>query len=214
MHPTMQRVYSAFENYDGFNPFKRQTSLGKLIDETNQTVKNWEKRGISKNALDKIKKMYGIDTHWIMTGEGKMFAENEAGVMNNQRVTRFVPLINFKDIDRYFADDKEYTEYVIARIPCPVRHGAHTFAVALHADHAGYLPNEIVYIDPDQESAVGDDILAKIKGDSEYNVLRKLSNDERGEQFLLAISESSLPKVIYMSDAHVLGKAICAMRKL
>lgn len=214
MHPTMERVYNAFEQFDGFNPFKRQTSLGKLIDETNQTVKNWETRGVSKNAVNKIAKLYGLNPDWVMTGVGNMFLKTDAGTLNNQLVTRFVSLINFKDIDRFLSKGDGYLDCVISRLPCPVRHSDQTFAIALHTDHAGYLPNEIVFIDPTEESAVGDDVLAKIISEGQYNVLRKVSNDERGEQFLLALSESNLPKIAYMQDAKILGKAICAVRKL
>lgn len=214
MHPSMQRLYLMFEDIEGFNKFKRQTSLGKLLDESNQTVKNWEQRGVSKYALDKIAKLYGINPEWVFTGEGAARLDSVAGTIGSRTIARHLPLINFKDIDRLLEGKDDQKEFVIAYLPCPVRHSAKTFGVFLPSDHKGFFPHEVVFIDPESECSIGDDVLARILVDGEYNVLRKVSNDERGEQFLLALSESNLPRIIYMNDANIIGRAICAIRKL
>lgn len=214
MHPTMQRVYMAFEAVDGYNPFKRQTSLGKLLNESNQTVKNWEQRGVSKNALDKIAKLYAFNPEWIMTGEGYPHLENLIGQIGNKLISRHVPLVNFKDVDRLLEGTEDPHEYVVCYLPCPIRHSEKTFAIVLQSEHRGFMPHEVVFIDPTKECNIGDDVLARINIDGQYNVLRKVSNDERGEQFLLALSDSSLPRIVYMNDSTIIGKAICAMRKL
>lgn len=214
MHPTMQRIYLMFEDIEGFNKFKRQTSLGKLLDESNQTVKNWEQRGVSKYALDKIAKLYGLNPVWITTGEGEARLDNIAGQIGNRTIARHLPLINFKDVDKLLEGTEDQSEFVICYLPCPVRHSEKTFGVFLPSEHKGFFPHEVVFIDPEAECSIGDDVLARILVDGEYNVLRKVSNDERGEQFLLALSESNLPRIIYMNDANIIGRAICAMRKL
>ncbi|MFW1952189.1 S24 family peptidase [Acinetobacter beijerinckii] len=62
VHPSMERVYQAT---------KLETAdLVKLLNETPQTIYNWESRGISKPGAFKISKKFKIDLGWILSGEG------------------------------------------------------------------------------------------------------------------------------------------------
>lgn len=75
MHPSMSRIYAELErsHADKFNYYSRQTSLGKIIGESNQTVKNWESRGISKNGMYKLVRIIGFEREWINKGTGPIY---------------------------------------------------------------------------------------------------------------------------------------------
>lgn len=75
MHPHMSRIYAELEKNHGevFNVYARQTSLGKILGESNQTVKNWESRGISKNGMHKLVRIIGFEPKWILTGTGPIY---------------------------------------------------------------------------------------------------------------------------------------------
>lgn len=67
MHETMKRFYEAVERLTGI---KGQSAVARAMNESPQVLKNWESRGISSNGLDKARKVFGIYSDWIKTGEG------------------------------------------------------------------------------------------------------------------------------------------------
>ena len=62
IHPTMQRIYDA-TSLNG-------SDLAASINESPQTIYNWDKRGVSKKGAFAISQKHKIDIGWILTGDG------------------------------------------------------------------------------------------------------------------------------------------------
>jgi phage repressor protein C with HTH and peptisase S24 domain len=69
IHISMQRVYEAASKLKGI---EGQTNLATLLNESPQTINNWEARGISKNGLLKVQELVGCNAQWVQTGGGSM----------------------------------------------------------------------------------------------------------------------------------------------
>lgn len=69
IHISMQRVYEAASKLKGI---EGQTNLATLLNESPQTINNWEARGISKNGLLKVQELVGCNAQWVQTGNGSM----------------------------------------------------------------------------------------------------------------------------------------------
>jgi phage repressor protein C with HTH and peptisase S24 domain len=76
MHPQMERLYTAaLELRRADNP----SAVARLLEESPQTVHNWEGRGISAAGLLKAQKLVGCRAEWLATGQGEMVGGVEEG---------------------------------------------------------------------------------------------------------------------------------------
>lgn len=69
MHVQMKRLYEAAEVLAGL---KTQAELARALNQSQQTVNNWEARGISKAGLLKAQSAIGCSATWLETGEPPM----------------------------------------------------------------------------------------------------------------------------------------------
>jgi phage repressor protein C with HTH and peptisase S24 domain len=69
MHISMERLYKAAEALQGI---KSQAELARALNQSSQTVNNWEARGISKTGMLKAQAAIGCSATWLETGEGPM----------------------------------------------------------------------------------------------------------------------------------------------
>ncbi len=99
IHPSMQRVYSA-TNMQG-------TELANAINESPQTIYNWEKRGISKKGAFAISSKFNLDLKWLLSGEGNQCIEKISS--NNHPLTRVGGWVPVKSYSR-MGYDGFYTE--------------------------------------------------------------------------------------------------------
>jgi hypothetical protein len=69
MKPTFERLMRAARELQ-----KKTTpsEVGKLIDESDQTMSNWKGRGVPKAKHIDIAKTLGCDPEWLATGVGEM----------------------------------------------------------------------------------------------------------------------------------------------
>lgn len=74
MHPTMQRLYEAAGTLLGV---RGQSQVATIIQESAQTVNNWETRGISSRGAIKASRLVGCNPDWVLTGEGDMKGQKE-----------------------------------------------------------------------------------------------------------------------------------------
>lgn len=65
----MQRLHKAAEELSGV---RGQSQLAALIQESAQTVNNWETRGISSRGAIKASRLIGCNPDWVLTGDGEM----------------------------------------------------------------------------------------------------------------------------------------------
>jgi len=71
MHDTMKRLYSAA---DAIMRVTGQKAVADLLGESQQTVNNWENRGVSRDGRLKAQATFGCNATWIETGKGPMVA--------------------------------------------------------------------------------------------------------------------------------------------
>jgi phage repressor protein C with HTH and peptisase S24 domain len=69
MHAQMTRLYEAAEVLAGL---KTQAEIARALNQSQQTVNNWEARGISKAGLLKAQSAIGCSATWLETGEPPM----------------------------------------------------------------------------------------------------------------------------------------------
>jgi len=69
MHKQMERLYQAARELKGI---KSQAELARALNQSSQTVKNWESRGMSKAGLVKAQADIGCSATWLETGLGSM----------------------------------------------------------------------------------------------------------------------------------------------
>jgi phage repressor protein C with HTH and peptisase S24 domain len=69
MHKQMERLYQAAKELRNITT---PTELARALNQSQQTVNNWESRGISKSGLIKAQAMIGCSATWLETGEGAM----------------------------------------------------------------------------------------------------------------------------------------------
>jgi hypothetical protein len=69
----MDRLYRAA---DELGKVTGQSNVARKLNESPQTVKNWETRGISDAGAIKAEGILGCLAHWLTTGEGDMLGVN------------------------------------------------------------------------------------------------------------------------------------------
>ena len=74
MEASAQRLYEAARVLRGVIG---QTNVAKLLNESPQTVKNWESRGVSDAGAIKAEGVIGCRAYWLATGEGEMHERSQ-----------------------------------------------------------------------------------------------------------------------------------------
>jgi len=69
MHIQMARLYKAAKELRGITT---QAELSRALNQSQQTVNNWESRGISSKGLIRAQAEIGCSATWLETGEGAM----------------------------------------------------------------------------------------------------------------------------------------------
>lgn len=65
----MTRLYEASQRLKGLGT---QAEVARLLNQSSQTVKNWESRGISKGGMLIAQERIGCSATWLETGKGEM----------------------------------------------------------------------------------------------------------------------------------------------
>lgn len=73
MHIQMERLYKAAKALKGFTT---QAEIARALNQSSQTVNNWESRGISKSGMLKAQSAFGCSATWLESGEGVMNVES------------------------------------------------------------------------------------------------------------------------------------------
>lgn len=89
MHPSMARLYQAARE---LKDVVGQSAVGRLLNASPQTIKNWETRGVSKTGAITAQEIVGCTATWVLDGTGPMTA-----VLVDQtpisRTPSFVPVV-------------------------------------------------------------------------------------------------------------------------
>ena len=78
MHPSTDRLYIAAQKLKDVNG---QSAVARLLNESPQTVKNWETRGVSRSGAMRAEEVIGARAAWILTGDGEMTAPRSLTLM-------------------------------------------------------------------------------------------------------------------------------------
>lgn len=69
MHESMSRLYRAARELGGVTG---QSAVARALNESPQTVKNWEKRGISAEGAITAERVFGCRAAWVRNRDGEM----------------------------------------------------------------------------------------------------------------------------------------------
>lgn len=119
MHETAARLYQAAAE---LRRIHHLSELALALAVSPQTVRNWEKNGLSKKGLQEARQIFGISLDWLQTGEGNML-DTPSSLLAPPTV--------------------------VARTPRPDTHTSimsdmHTFAVQKLNAHGDHIRTEIV----------------------------------------------------------------------
>lgn len=76
MHPSMTRLYQAAKE---LHSIEGLVAVAKALGESEQTVNNWQRRGISKKGMIGAQKALGVSAAWLETGLGSMSSQSAPG---------------------------------------------------------------------------------------------------------------------------------------
>lgn len=71
MHETAERLYAIAKAMKGV---AGQSALASALNESPQTVNNWEARGVSVPGALKAQQAFACDANWLLTGRGTVLA--------------------------------------------------------------------------------------------------------------------------------------------
>lgn len=74
MHPSTERLYQAAKQ---LRDISGQSAVARLLNESPQTVKNWETRGVSRSGALAAESILEVRAAWILSGEGAMATGGE-----------------------------------------------------------------------------------------------------------------------------------------
>lgn len=69
MNPQFERLFSAAKA----KGIRNQSALADALHQTPQTVHNWQKRGVSRQAMVDAQRTFGCSASWIESGQGDMW---------------------------------------------------------------------------------------------------------------------------------------------
>lgn len=173
MHIQMTRLYEAAQKLRGLTT---QVEIANLLNQSNQTVNNWEARGISKGGMLLAQQKLGCSATWLATGEGPMqvAAHGKAGdevpqafdanVKPMPMGTRAIPVISaiqagkMKEIAQPYAIGDGY-----AAIYVDDGYSPWAFALEIEGDSMtpDYQEGDLVIIEPEWTPRPGECVAAK-----------------------------------------------------
>lgn len=76
MNIKMMRLYEAARAARKLTGDSDQADLARLLNESPQTIHNWEVRGISKQGALNAQAVFGVNSTWLNFGSGEMFVNS------------------------------------------------------------------------------------------------------------------------------------------
>ena len=205
MHPVTERLYQAAQAIRGISG---QSAVARALNESPQTVKNWETRGVSKAGALKAEELIGVRAAWLLTGEGQMgggFTSNAKAVPVDVRPYPVISCVQagaLREITVPYAPgdgfDVEYGDDDASR-----------WAFFLQIDGDSMLPDfrpgDRVLIDPEVSPRPGDFVAARnTKQEATFKKYRVRGISESGQEvFELVPLNDNYP--VLRSDEHHLA---------
>lgn len=170
-HPSAIRLYEAARTLRGVTG---QSAVARLLDETPQTVKNWETRGVSRRGAIKAQSAIGCNANWLLHDIGEMSpmpSDLDDGLELAPAAKGRVPLISwvqagaFGDANDHFLPG-EADEWVEVTKTKP---GRNAFALRVSGDSMtssipgmmSFPAGTVIVVDPGRAADPGDYVIAK-----------------------------------------------------
>lgn len=225
IHPTMQRVYEMTK--------QGQSELGRSLNLSPQNIKNWEKRGISKEGLNLVTETFNLSADWVLTGDGspyknrptvdelrKRIDEVRNGDLSVQDTELFedikndVPVISWVAAGSWTEINPTTLDDVIEYLPRP-RHLSHKgFALIIKGRSMWpeFKPNEIIFVEPmyDVFSLKDGDLVVVSCNDDSEATFKQLVIGETSDDIYLKPLNPEWPeqRLQPMGECRLVGKVI------
>lgn len=198
MHETTARLYIAAQKIANTTG---QSAVAHLLNESPQTVKNWESRGISKAGIIKAAQLIGCSVDWLISGTPPMRPSN---IEEAPSARSLVPLISWVQAGAW-CDVAEVREHAPSYhdsptyLPCPAPHSPSTFALRVKGDSMtapygrSYPDGCIIYVDPERRSPVNGDRIVACLDSGDHEVTFKIYKNEDGRQWLAPLNTQHPP---------------------
>lgn len=163
MHETMERLYKAAKD---LAQIEGQSALARYLDETPQTVNNWEARGISKAGIIKANQKLGVEINWLKTGIGRITQRPLGAFEVNHAKLAMVPVVGksmgglperiFLDEGRTVDGFDDYAEVFSA--------DSNAFVVRVDGSsmYPKYTQGEYALVEPNTDPEPEDDVLVRL----------------------------------------------------
>jgi SOS-response transcriptional repressor LexA len=193
--------------------------LGKRIGGVGKSsVSQWESNqvsGISHESFVKMSEIFGVNIHWLMTGDGER--SNKKGKLNEQEnkyssIHGSVPMMNDTALAQLY-NEQPGKYRPSSWLPCPVAHDENTFAITVRSDamvsntpgHRSYPIGSVLFVDPSLTPECGNKVIAIRKSDS--LVTFKEFKSDFGVAVLSPLNDQ-YPTIIMDDDIKVIGVVI------
>lgn len=217
MHPSMARLYQAAKE---LKDVTGQSAVGRLLNASPQTIKNWEIRGVSKTGAITAQEIVGCSASWVLDGTGHVtaMARDSGSIYNVEPVERKkrVPLISWvragawNEVHDPFHPG-EADDWAEAY---DTRPGDNAFALRVTGDSmTNPIPGDrsfpegtIIIVDPSRSADAGDYVVAKDVGTQRATFKRLVS--DAGRWYLKPLNPAYPTVEIDDPNIRVIGKVI------
>ncbi len=226
MHEQMKRLYKAAIE---LRSIKGQSALARELNESPQTVKNWESRGISKKGILKAQTTIGCAANWLENGVGSMqstphpdiqrenktanlLSNNVSSIDINRNIIPILSELHAHDFVR-FANNlvPSLESHDMEMFETSVEVKAHTFAMRVSGDsmEPDFIEGSVIVIEPDMTPEANDFVVAQI---SENEITFKQLVKDGGDWYLKPLNNRYPLKPI--GTAKIIGVVREVVRKL
>ncbi len=108
MNETFERLFIAAKE---IKSIKNKADLARLLNISQQTLKNWESRGISSQGVIESAAILNISTQWLTSGHGQMKNGDSSHAPNNPNHAHEKP----DDLYLLTDEHKRFGKYTIVK---------------------------------------------------------------------------------------------------
>lgn len=205
MNEQMERLYFAAKALKGV---AGQSELARALNQSPQTVKNWEARGVSKKGMLIAEREIGCSAVWVETGIGQMRNDGQTNITPGPDLRGRVPIISWVQAgDWQQAVDNFHPGSADDWVEITCQKKTHTFALRVKGDSMvnpngapSFPEGFILVVEPEMEPAPGDFVIAK-NGENEAT-FKQLIKDG-GDWYLKPLNPRYPLKAL--GDARIVG---------
>ncbi|WP_394788566.1 LexA family protein [Rhodoferax sp.] len=213
-HASLRRLLEIAKDAKITGPAALAASMG----ESEQTVTNWGRRGVSKLGAMKAQEKFGCSANWVLNGTLPRLITEASYRSLASHEKNMSPLVSIQLLSWLHAGDfcEAPTQFSWASaeelLPRPLFNiSTHTFALTMLGDSMdaqdGYREGEIICIDPAISPTHGRDVLART---SRGMTLKRYKEDDEGP-YLLQLNGNKIIRPV--GHWSICGVVVFAGRK-